>query len=119
MLPHRIVCDVEQLFECPTGIDIGFISSIQGLISFGDPRRVGILSFLGVDRVRSLLLDTMGNEVADCLYSFDRVVVMVEVCLELCTRGCDVRVLVRLGGRSEDGVGEKKRPDRGSNHGSP
>jgi len=42
------------------------------------------------------ILDTMGNEVAVCLGTFDRVVVMVEVCLELCTRGCDARVRVRL-----------------------
>jgi len=62
------VRDIEQLFECPTGIDIGFIFYSLGLICFQDHRRVGILSFLGVERIRSLLeetiLDTMGNEVA-------------------------------------------------------
>ena len=82
VLPHhRIVRDIEQLFECPTGIDIEFIFPAQGIIRFGGPRSVGILSFLGVDRIRSLLeettLDTVGNEVADCLYPFDSVVVMV------------------------------------------
>ena len=100
VLPHhRIARDIEQLFECPTGIDIGLIFPTLGIICFGGPRHVGILSFLGVDRIRFLLeettLDTMGNEVADCLYPFGLVVLMVEVCLELCTRGCDVRVRVR------------------------
>jgi len=65
---HRIVGDIEQLFECPTGIDIGFIFSILGLDCFGGRKRVGICSFLGVERIRFLLegtiLDTMGNGVA-------------------------------------------------------
>jgi len=36
----------------------------------------------------------MGNEVAICLRPFDRVVVLVEVGLELCTPGYEVRVRV-------------------------
>ena len=46
----------------------------------------------------------MDNEVTGCLYAFDCVVVVVqvEVCLELCTRRCEVPVRGRLGGRSED-----------------
>jgi len=50
---HRIVRDIEQLFECPTGINIGFIVPGLGLVWFGDIRRVGILSFLGGERIRS------------------------------------------------------------------
>ena len=34
----------------------------------------------------------MGNKVAVCLCSFDYVVMMVLVYLELCTCGCEVRV---------------------------
>ena len=71
-----------------------FIFSSRGS---ADRRRVGIPCLLGVERVRSLLeetiLDTIGNKVAVCLCLFDYVVVVVEVCLELCTRGCEVRVL--------------------------
>jgi hypothetical protein len=107
VLRHRIVRDIEQLLECITGIDIRFVFSSLGLICFCDRRRVGILSFLGVERIWALveetILDTMGNEVAICLRPFDRVIVLVEVCLELCTRGYDVRVRVRLGERPEDG----------------
>ena len=99
--------DIEQLCECLTGIDIGFIFFSLGLVCFDDRRRVGILSFLGVERIRFLLeetiLDTMGNEVAIRLCPFDCVVVVVEVCLEFCTRGPEVWVRVRLGERSEDG----------------
>jgi len=101
------VRDIEQLFGCLTGIDTRFIFSSLGFVCFGDRRRVGILSFLGVEWIRSLLeekiRDTMGNEVKVWLCPFNCVVVMVEVCLELCTRGCEVRVRVRLGERSEDG----------------
>ena len=85
--------DIEQLFECPTGIDIGFTFSSLGLVCSGDRRRVGNLSFFGVERIRSLLetiRDTMGNEVTVWLCPFDCVDVVVEVCLELCTRGCEV-----------------------------
>ncbi len=93
---HRIVRDIEQLLQCLTGIDIGFVFSDHGLIYFCDRGRVGILSFLGFERIRALveetILDTVGNEVAVCLGPFDRVVVLVEVCLELCTRGYEVRV---------------------------
>jgi len=64
------VRDIEQLFECPTGIDRVFVFSIMGTVCFGDRRRVGILSFLGVEQIRSLLeaiiRNTMGNEVAVC-----------------------------------------------------
>lgn len=95
---HRIVRDIEQLLQCLTGIDIGFIFSDHGLIYFCDRGRVGILSFLGCERTRVLvektILDTMGNEVAICLRPFDRVVVLVEVCSELCTRGYEVRVRI-------------------------
>jgi len=104
---HRIVRNIERRFECPTGTDTGFTFSSLGLVRFGDFRGVDILSFLGVERVRSLLegtvLDTMGNEVAVCLCPFNCVLIMVEVCLGLCTRGCGARVRVRLGERLEDG----------------
>jgi hypothetical protein len=101
------VRDVEQLLKCFAGINIGFAFLSLGLVYFGDRRRVDILSFLGVERIRSLvektMLDTMGDEVAVCLCPLNRVVVLVEVCLELCARGCEVRVRVRLGERPEDG----------------
>jgi len=65
---HHIVRDIEQLFECPTGIDIGFIFYSLAIVCFQDRGCVGILSFLGVGPIRSLLketiLDTMGNQVA-------------------------------------------------------
>ena len=68
LLHHRIVHEIEQLFECLTGTDIGIIFSSLGLVGFGDRRCVGILTFLGAGRIRSLLeetiLETMGNEVA-------------------------------------------------------
>ena len=98
---HRIRCDIEQPFKCLTGIDIGSMFFRLGLACFGDRRRVGILSFLGVEQIRCLLEDTipvtMGNKVAVCLCLSDCVVVMIAVCLELCTRRCEVRK------RSEDG----------------
>ena len=101
---HRITRDIEQLFGCLTGTDIGTIFSSLGLARFGGRRCVCILSFLGVERIRSLVEDTMrgtmGNKVAVCLFPFDCVVVMVAGYMELCTRGCEVRVHVR---RSEDG----------------
>ena len=104
---HRIVRDIEQFLQCPTGIDIRFVLSDLSLIYFRNRGRVGILSFLRFERIRALveetILDTMGNEVAICLRPFDRVVVLVEVCLELCTRGYEVRVRIRLGERPEDG----------------
>jgi len=97
--PHRIVLDIEQLFECLTGIDTGFIFSSLGLVCFSGRRRVGILFFLSVKWIRSPLedtiLDTMGNKVAVYLCPFDDcVVVVVAICLELRTRGCDVRARV-------------------------
>ena len=96
--------DIKQLFECPTGIDTGFKFSSLGRACFGDRRCVGILSFLGIERIRSLLKDTLlgtiGNRVAVRLCPFNCVAVMVAVYLELCTRGCEVRVHFR---RSEDG----------------
>ena len=98
--------DVEQLFEYSTGIDIGVIVSSLGLVYFGDIRRVGILSFLGGERIRSLLdetiLDTLCNEVAASLCQFGCVVVILEVYLDLCTRGYEGRIRVRPGERSED-----------------
>jgi hypothetical protein len=84
-LPHdRVVRDIEQLSECFTGIDIGFVFPSFGLICFGNCRRVGIrVGILGVEWVWSLveetMLDTMGNEVAICLCPVDCVVVLVEV----------------------------------------
>jgi len=69
------VRDIKQLFECPTGIDTGFILSSLGLVSFGYRARVGILSLLGVERTRSLLeetiFDTMGNNITVHLCAFD------------------------------------------------
>ena len=66
-----------------------------GLACFDDRRRVGILSFLCVEQIRCLLediiLDTMGNKAAVGLCSFDCVVVVIAVCLKLCTRRCEVR----------------------------
>ena len=95
---HRIVRDIEQSLQCLTGIDIRFVFSNLSLIYFCDRGRVGILSFLGFERIWALveetILDTVGNEVAICLRPFDRVVVLVEVCSELCTRGYEVRVRV-------------------------
>ena len=95
---HRIVRDIKQLLQCLTGIDIRFVFADHGLVYFCDRGRVGILSFLGFERIRVLveetILDTMGNEVAICLRPFDRMVVLVEVCLELCTRGYEVRVRI-------------------------
>ena len=95
---HRIVRDIKQFPQCLTGIDFRFVFSDLSLIYFCDCGRVGILSFLGVERIRAFveetILDTMGNKVAICLRPFDRVVVLVEVCLELCTRGCEVRVRI-------------------------
>jgi hypothetical protein len=88
--------DIEQLLQCLTGIYIGFDFSNLGLIYFYDCGHVGILSFLGFKRIRTLveetILDTMGNEVAICM------VVMIEVCSELCTPGYGAvieRVLVK------------------------
>ena len=104
---HRIVCDIEQPLERLTGIDVGFVFPSLQLVYFYNRRRVGVFSFLGVERIRSLveekMLDTMGNEVAICLCPLDCVVVLAEVCLELCTRRCEVRIRVRFGKRSEDG----------------
>jgi len=98
---HRIVRDIKQPFGCPTRIDTGFILSSSGIVYFGDRRRIGILSLLGVERVRALLeetiRDTLGNDVAVCLCPFDCVAVMVEVCLEICARGSEVRIRGRLG----------------------
>jgi len=56
---HRLVRDIEQLFECVTGVDIGSISYGLGLVCLVDRRHVGILSFPGVERIRSLLEETM------------------------------------------------------------
>ena len=99
--------DIEEPLECPTRIDIGFVLSNFGLIHFGYRRRVGTISFFGVERIRPLIeetiLDAMGNEVAICLRPMDCMVVLVKVGLELCARGCEVRVRVRFGERSEDG----------------
>jgi hypothetical protein len=98
-LPHyRIMRDIEQPLQSLTGIYIGFDFSDLELIYFYDRGHVGIFSFLGFKRIRTLveetILDTMGNEVAICLRPFDCVVVLVEVCLELCTPGYEVRVRV-------------------------
>ena len=82
--------DIEQLFERPTGIEIGFIVPNLGLFFLTDRQRVRIFSFIGVERIRSLLgetiLKTMGNEVVVCLCPFECVVMVVEVCLGLYSR---------------------------------
>jgi len=84
---HRIVCDIEQLFERPTGIDIGFIVPNLELFFFAGSQRVRIFSFIGIERIRSLLgetiLETMGNEVVVCLCTFECVIMVVEVSLGL------------------------------------
>jgi hypothetical protein len=87
---------------CLTGIYIGFDFSDLGLIYFCDRGHVGILSFLGFERIRTLveetLLDTISNEVMICLRPFDRMIVLAEVYLEL---GYICRVW--LGERPDDG----------------
>jgi hypothetical protein len=57
-LPHyRIMRDIEQPVQCLTGIYIWFGFSDLGLIYFCGRGHVGILSFLGVKRIRSLRRD--------------------------------------------------------------
>ena len=98
LLHHRIMRDIEQLLQCLTGVHIGFVFYDLGFIYFCDRGRFGILSFLGIERIRTLveetILDAMGNEVAICLRPFDRMVVLVKVCLELRTSGYEVRIRV-------------------------
>ena len=52
---HRIVRDIEQLVECLTGTDTGLIFPRLGIACFVDRRHVGVLSLLGVERIRLLL----------------------------------------------------------------
>ena len=98
LLHHRIMRDIEQLLQCLTGIHIRFVFYDLGLIYFCDRGRVGVLSFLGIERIRALveetILDTMGNEVAICLRPYNRMVVLVEVGSELRTSGYEVRIRV-------------------------
>jgi len=49
---HHIVHDFGQLFECRMGIDHGFIFSSIGPACVADRKRVGIPSFLGIERIR-------------------------------------------------------------------
>ena len=62
-------------------IYIGFAFSDLGLIYFCDRGHVGILTFLGFEGIRTIVKDTLLDTI--CLHLFDRVVVLVEVCLEL------------------------------------